>query len=265
MRVCCIASGSSGNCTYVGTDTAHILIDAGLSGKKTREGVESLDITLDDIDGIFLTHEHSDHIKGLGIILRKHDIPVYGTPGTIKAIENTQDLGEYDHSLLHTIEPDEKFILKDINLRPVNIAHDAAQPVGYRIESEGRTFGMITDIGSYTDYTIENMRGVNCMMIEANHDVRMLETGRYPYPLKKRILSDHGHLSNEKAGDFLDTILNDQIESLIIGHLSQENNLPELAYEAVRGEIEMSESKYHANDFPLIVASRTHRSEVIEV
>ena len=86
MRVCCIASGSSGNCTYVGTDTAHILIDAGLSGKKTREGVESLDITLDDIDGIFLTHEHSDHIKGLGIILRKHDIPVYGTPGTIRRI-----------------------------------------------------------------------------------------------------------------------------------------------------------------------------------
>ncbi len=264
MRVCCIASGSSGNCTYVGTDAAHILIDAGISGKKTREGVESLDIKLDEIDGIFLTHEHSDHIGGLGIIMRKYNIPVYGTPGTIKAVMETPEMGEFDHSLLHMIKADERFILKDMSLKPVHIAHDAAEPVGYRIESDGRRFGIITDIGSYNEYTVESMKNVNVMMIEANHDVRMLQTGRYPYMLKKRILSDHGHLCNEKAGDFLDSILNDSMKALIIGHLSQENNLPELAYEAVRAEIETSSSKYHANDFPLIVARRKQRSECIE-
>lgn len=265
MRICCIASGSSGNCTYVGTDASHILIDAGISGKKTREGVESLNLKLNEIDAIFLTHEHSDHIKGLGIILRKFDIPVYGTPGTIDAVMKCTDIGDFDHALLHTVEPDEKFILKDMCIRPVSIAHDAAQPCGYRIENEGRSFGIITDIGSYDEYTIDSMKNLNAMMIEANHDVRMLQTGRYPYMLKKRILSDHGHLSNEKAGDFLDSILNDNIKSLIIGHLSHENNLPELAYEAVRAEIEMSGSKYHANDFPLIVAKRTQRSEIVEI
>ena len=198
------------------------------------------------------------------MIMRKYNIPVYGTPGTIKAVMETPEMGEFDHSLLHMIKADERFILKDMSLKPVHIAHDAAEPVGYRIESDGRRFGIITDIGSYNEYTVESMKNVNVMMIEANHDVRMLQTGRYPYMLKKRILSDHGHLCNEKAGDFLDSILNDSMKALIIGHLSQENNLPELAYEAVRAEIETSSSKYHANDFPLIVARRKQRSECIE-
>lgn len=265
MRLCSIASGSSGNCIYVGSDTTHILVDVGISGKRTREGLERLGVKAEELDGIFITHEHADHISGLGVMARKYGVPIYGTRGTLKAVRNISQIGKIDDSLLQEIEADTKIIVKDLTLNPMRTSHDAAEPVAYRISHGKQKLGIITDLGCYNDYTVEALQGMNALLIEANHDVNMLQVGPYPYYLKKRILGDRGHLSNELSGQLLSRVLNDNMQTIILGHLSKENNLPELAYETVRVEIAMADNQYKANDFPIRVASRSQVSEVVEI
>lgn len=265
MRLCSIASGSSGNCIYAGSDTTHILVDAGISGKRTREGLERLSVKAEELDGIFITHEHADHISGLGVMARKYGIPVFGTRGTLEAVKNSSQVGKIDDSLFREIEADTKIVIKDLTLNPMRTSHDAAEPVAYRISHGKQKLGIITDLGCYNDYTVESLRGMNALLLEANHDVNMLQVGPYPYYLKKRILGDRGHLSNELSGQLLSRILNDNMQTIILGHLSKDNNLPELAYEAVRVEIAMADNRYKANDFPIKVASRSQVSETIEI
>ena len=265
MRLCSIASGSSGNCVYVGSDTTHLLIDVGISAKRIEAGVATLGINLSDIDGIFITHEHSDHINGLGVIARKYGIPIYATSGTIQAIRQTSSLGRIDESLYFSILPDEKYIIKDITLYPMRTSHDAADPVAYKISHDKKKIGIVTDLGCYNDYTIACMQDLDVIYLEANHDINMLQVGSYPYYLKKRILGEKGHLSNEAAGKLLARLLNDHIEAVVLGHLSKENNLPELAYEAVKLELMMSDAGYHDGDFPIYVAKRSEVSQVIEI
>lgn len=265
MRLCSIASGSSGNCVYVGSDTTHLLMDVGVSGKRTEAGLEALGLTMRDIDAICITHEHADHISGLGVLARKYGVPVYATKGTLEAIRNSSSLGQIDESLFRVVVPDERCTIKDISLYPVRTSHDAADPVAYRIDHDGRRIGLITDLGCYNDYTVECLRNLDLLYLEANHDVHMLQVGPYPYYLKQRILGKRGHLSNETAGKLLSRLLHDNMQAIVLGHLSKENNLPELAYESVRVEITMSDTGYSGNDFPLYVAKRDTVSEAIEV
>lgn len=265
MRLCSIASGSSGNCIYAGSDTTHLLIDAGISGKRIEAGVASLGLELSEIDGIFITHEHADHISGLGVLARKYGIPIYGTRGTVDAIKQTASLGYIDDSLFHCIVPDEKCIIKDIALYPMRISHDAAEPVAYRINHDKKKIGILTDLGCYNNYTIACMQDLDVLYLEANHDINMLQVGPYPYYLKQRILSDRGHLSNEACGRLLGELLNDHIQAVVLGHLSKENNLPELAYETVKVEIMMSDAGYRDGDFPIYVAKRSEVSQMIEI
>ena len=265
MRLCSIASGSSGNCVYVGSDTTHLLMDVGISGKRTEAGLAELGLTMKDIDAICITHEHADHISGLGVLARKYGVPIYATRGTVEAIRKTSSLGQIDESLFRVIVPDERCIIKDIALYPVRTYHDAADPVAYRIDHDGRRIGLITDLGCYNDYTVECLRNLDLLYLEANHDVHMLQVGPYPYYLKQRILGERGHLSNESAGKLLSRLLHDNMQAIVLGHLSKENNLPELAYESVRVEVTMSDTEYSGNDFPLYVAKRDVVSEVIEV
>lgn len=265
MRLCSIASGSSGNCVYVGSDTTHLLMDVGISGKRTEAGLAELGLTMKDIDAICITHEHADHISGLGVLLRKYEVPVYATKGTLEAIRNTSSLGKIDESLFRVVAPDERCTIKDISLYPVRTSHDAADPVAYRIDYDGRRIGLITDLGCYNDYTVECLRNLDLLYLEANHDVHMLQVGPYPYYLKQRILGERGHLSNETAGKLLSRLLHDNMQAIVLGHLSKENNLPELAYESVRVEVTMSDTAYKGSDFPLYVAKRDEVSEVIEV
>ncbi len=265
MRLCSIASGSSGNCVYVGSDTTHLLMDVGISGKRTEAGLAKLGLTMKDIDAICITHEHADHISGLGVLSRKYGVPVYATRGTLEAIRNTSSLGKVDESLFRVITPDERCTVKDISLYPVRTSHDAADPVAYRIDYDGRRIGLITDLGCYNDYTVECLRNLDLLYLEANHDVHMLQVGPYPYYLKQRILGKKGHLSNESAGKLLSRLLHDHMQAIVLGHLSRENNLPELAYESVRVEVTMSDTAYSGSDFPLYVAKRDEVSEVIEV
>lgn len=265
MRLCSIASGSSGNCIYVGSDATHLLVDVGISGKRTESGLNSLGISARDLDGILITHEHADHISGLGVLARKYEIPIYATPGTIDAIQNSSSLGKIDRELFREVKADEKLIIKDLTVNPMRISHDAAEPVAYRIGYGNKKVGICTDLGIYNDYTVECLRGMDALLIEANHDVNMLQVGPYPYYLKQRILGDRGHLSNENSGRLLSRIIHDKLQAIILGHLSKENNLPELAYEAVRMEITMGNNPYNANDFNLQVANRSEVSPVIHM
>lgn len=265
MRLCSIASGSSGNCIYVGSDATHLLVDVGISGKRTEQGLNSLGVTATELDGILITHEHADHISGLGVIARKYDVPIYATSGTIDAILNSGGIGEVDESLFHEVKADEKLTIKDLTVNPMRISHDAAQPVAYRISYGTKKVGICTDLGVYNDYTVECLKGMDAVLLEANHDVNMLQVGPYPYYLKQRILGERGHLSNENSGRLLSQILHDGMENIILGHLSKENNLPELAYEAVRMEITMGDNPYNANDFRIQVANRSEPSPVVNI
>ncbi|NBH26303.1 MBL fold metallo-hydrolase [Lachnospiraceae bacterium] len=275
MRICSIASGSSGNCIYVGSDATHLLVDVGISGKRTEAGLKELDLSMRDIDGVFITHEHADHVAGLGVLGRKYNMPIYATKGTIEAIKRNSSLGEIPEELFMLVSADEKIIIKDLVCNPMKISHDAAEPVAYRISHGKKKVGIITDLGTYDDYTVESLKGMDALLLEANHDVNMLQVGPYPYHLKKRILGERGHLSNEMAGQLLCSLLHEKLQAVILGHLSKENNLPELAYEAVRVEVAMDKVRREeegmggdgmkARDFPMYVASRSEPSRVIHI
>lgn len=265
MRMCSIASGSSGNCIYVGSEATHLLVDVGISGRRTQSGLNALGITGKDLDGILITHEHTDHICGLGVMARKYEVPIYATKETIEAMKQCTSLGKIDASLFREVEEDKKLIIKDLTVNPMRISHDAARPVAYRIGYGNKRVGICTDLGVYNDYTVECLRGMDAVLIEANHDVNMLQVGPYPYYLKQRILGERGHLSNENSGKLLSRILHDNMQAIVLGHLSKENNLPELAYEAVRMEITLGDNPYHANDFYIQVAGRSEISPVINI
>ena len=265
MRLCSIASGSSGNCIYVGSECAHVLVDIGISGKKMETGLNSLELTGRDIDGILITHEHSDHIKGLGVIARRYGIPIYATGGTVDAMVRSGSLGKIPEGIFHEIREDEPFLIKDLKVKPFTISHDAAQPVGYRLECGAHSVGIATDLGKYNDYIIENLQDLDALLLEANHDIRMLQVGKYPYYLKQRILGDRGHLSNENAGRLLCRLLHDNMKAIFLGHLSRENNYEELAYETVCSEVTLGDNPYKSKDFKIQVAKRDFASEAVTI
>lgn len=265
MRLCSIASGSSGNCIYVGSETTHFLVDVGISGKRIEAGLNELGLSGRDLDGILITHEHADHISGLGVMSRKYGIPIYASKGTIEAMKETAGLGNIDPDLFIEVEADRKKTVKDLVIHPMKISHDASDPIAYRINYGSQKVAICTDLGVYNDYTVECLRGLDALLIEANHDVNMLQVGPYPYYLKQRILGNRGHLSNENCGRLLSRILHDKMKAISLGHLSKENNMPELAYEAVRMEITMGDNPYNANDFNIQVAKRQEVSPVIQI
>lgn len=263
MRLCSIASGSSGNCIFAGSENHHILIDAGISGKRIREGLEQLGVKPEEVGGIFVSHEHADHIQGIGVMARRHGLPIYATEKTIRAIQSCSSVGNIDKGLFHVIHPDEPLTMGDLSIEPIRVSHDAADPVMYIVHHEGRSAAVVTDLGKYDNYLIDKLQGVHVLLLEANHDVRMLEMGTYPYPLKQRILSDRGHLSNEASGRFLGELLHDNFEAVVLGHLSKENNYEKLAYETVRLEVTLGDNPYKGSDFPMYVAKRDEPSHCI--
>ena len=265
MRLCSIASGSSGNCIYVGNNNTHLLIDAGISGKRVEQGVNELQLSSRDIDGILITHEHTDHIQGLGVLARRYGIPLYMTGGTADAILRGGKIGKIPEGLIHEICEDEPFFVKDLKICPFTIPHDAAQPVGYRLESGDKAVAVATDMGRYSEYIVDHLQNLDALLLEANHDVRMLQVGKYPYHLKQRILGDRGHLSNENAGRLLCRLLHDKLQGIFLGHLSQENNYEQLAYETVCAEITLGDNPYKSRDFRIEVAGRHAISNIIVV
>jgi phosphoribosyl 1,2-cyclic phosphodiesterase len=260
-----IASGSSGNCIMVGTDRTTLLVDAGISKKRITEGLKEADINPSDLDGILITHEHIDHVKSLGVLSRAYDIPIYATDATSRQLTYMKkQLGDFDYELFSEVRPDEPFYIGDIQITPHAIWHDAADPVCYTFTSAGRKVGIATDLGDYDDYIVNALKDSDALLIESNHDVRMLQVGPYPYNLKQRILGKRGHLSNEVSGQLIRRLLNDHIHCIMLGHLSDKNNFPELAYETVAGELIGNGFTDNMDDFGLTVASRSSVGKLYE-
>lgn len=265
MRLCSIASGSSGNCIYTGTDHTHLLIDTGISKKRIEEGLKKLDIKGNELNGILITHEHSDHIQGLGVMSRKYHVPIFATQGTIDGIRACKSLGSIPDELLNPICVDKPFVLGDVVIEPFTISHDARQPCAYRINDRDKkkSAAVATDLGTYNEYTINHLKDLDALVLEANHDIHMLEVGPYPYPLKRRVMGDKGHLSNELSGRLLCDILHENLKSVTLGHLSKENNYAELAYETVKLEVTFGDNPYKGEDIPIKVAKRDCMSDII--
>lgn len=263
MRLCSIASGSSGNCIYAGDEHTHLLVDAGISKKRVEEGLKELDVKGEELGGILVTHEHIDHIQGLGVFCRKYKTPIYATKGTIEGIRKCSSLGKLPEGILHEIEIDKTFALGTLSIHPFAISHDANEPSGYRIEDGDKKVAVATDLGTYDEYIVENLRDLNGVVLEANHDIHMLEVGPYPYPLKRRVMGEKGHLSNELSGRLLCDILHDELQSVILGHLSKENNYEQLAYETVKLEITLGDNPYKGEDIPIMVAKRDTVSDIV--
>ena len=265
MDFCSIASGSSGNCIYVGSDQASVLIDTGISRKRIVDGLHEIDRKPEELKGILITHEHSDHIKGLGVMSRKYHIPIYATAGTIDGIRNSSSLGQIDEDLFHTIRADGKFQIEDLEVEPFAISHDAAEPVAYRLDNQEKSVAVVTDLGYYDEQIVSHLKDLDGVLLESNHDIHMLQVGTYPYYLKQRILGDKGHLSNERAGQLLTRLIHDDLQAVLLGHLSKENNMPELAYEAVRVEMTMADEGIAVRDLPMQVARRNEVTPVIHI
>lgn len=262
MKLCSIASGSSGNCIYVGNENTNLLVDVGVSGKRVEAGLVSIDVDPKTLHGILVTHEHSDHISGLGVMARRYQVPIFATAETINAILHTKSVGRIPEELLQIIEPDTSFVINDMQVNPFAISHDAANPVAYTFEHDGKKIGVATDLGTYSEYTVKNLTGCESLLIEANHDINMLQVGAYPYVLKRRILGDRGHLSNDNSGRLLCDIFHKGLKHIVLGHLSKENNYPDLAFETVKYELESYQSDILA-ECNMFVANRDEPSQMI--
>lgn len=262
VKFCPLVSGSSGNSTYIGTKHTHILIDAGVSCKQIVEHLNELHVNPADLDAIFVTHEHIDHIKGVGVLSRKYDIPVYATPGTWEGIGST--VGEFSHKNMRYVYKDEQCVINDICVKPFEIPHDTIEPVAYSVFAEDKKMTVATDIGHITDTIKENVYESDVLLLEANHDIEMLKNGSYPWPLKKRILGDKGHLSNVAAGETLSELMSGKTKFAFLGHLSNENNEPHLAYETVEKILEKNGVKV-GTYFKLDMAARYSNSLAVEL
>lgn len=255
IKFCNLYSGSSGNSTYIEYNNTRILIDAGVSCQKIVKGLAELDVTLDMIDGILITHEHLDHTKGLTIISKKFNTPIYATQKTWAQMSPLK-LPEYNHVLFTA---NEDFSIKDLNISPFTIPHDAADPCAFNILAGNKKMTVATDIGHINTEVYDKLTGSDVLLLESNYDPNTLTYGHYPYFLKKRIASDFGHLSNESASKVIKKLYDDSgVNNIILGHLSKENNFPELAYQTVVNEFGSIPEKLH-----LSVAARDKIDEVL--
>ena len=252
FNFCSLYSGSSGNSLFVESENTKLLVDAGVSSKKIETALTNLEIDPSSINGILITHEHSDHIKGLGTFAKKFNLPVYVNQKTLDAMPNQKD--KISEKNIKIIKNEEKFEIGDLKIKPFSIPHDAANPCGFNIIHDNKKISIATDIGHMTNGIIKNLEDSIFIMLEANYDPEVLKFSKYPYILKSRIAGPTGHLPNEMAGKTIAHLLNSGLQQAILGHLSKESNFPELAYKTVIDEV--ISSNYDENSLKLSVASR---------
>ena len=230
LEVVMLASGSTGNATFIHCGRQNILIDAGISFRRIDKGLQSLGYTVHDLDGIFITHEHSDHISAIPMLLKKTDLPIYTTKGTWQAMG--EKVSAYEHRFVQLCR---RNIIGNISVNPFSISHDAVNPVGYTICGQGKKITLATELGFVTDEVRVAMDDSDILILEANHDVQMLQCGPYPPALRNRVLSNRGHLSNEGAGWALANMKRSAGVQVILAHRSQNNNTPKLVWDTVTG------------------------------
>ncbi len=227
MRYCILASGSKGNSIFIETDHVRVLIDVGLTARQIETRLKSIDVAPETINAIVLTHDHNDHVRGVGVFARRFGVPVYGHPETL---DNITHLFRGQETLQPWMQD---FTIADLHFTPFPLSHDSIPTVGYTITHQNRRLVICTDLGVVTPVVKEQVARANALLLESNHDPELLMRGPYPWHLKERIASRVGHLSNHNAGVLLREVLNGSIQRVILGHLSEENNRPELALETV--------------------------------
>lgn len=262
LRFAPLFSGSSGNAIYVGCDGAHLLIDAGVSGSRVVKALESVGVAPGELNGILVTHEHADHIQGVGVLSRKYDLPVYATEGTWAAMEGK--IGAVSAKNICFIEPEINFFLGPIEIMAFSTPHDAAASVGYAFELEHSRFALATDVGCVREGWLKHVMGADAVLLESNYDPDMLKAGPYPYDLKKRILSKRGHLSNDDAGETAAQLIKAGARQVVLGHLSKENNFPQLALRSTEAAL-MAEGIEIGRDADVRVALRDEPTGVFSV
>lgn len=261
MKFCSLYSGSSGNSIFIASDNTKVLIDAGLAGKKIDDALKHIGEESSSIDGIFITHEHIDHIKGVGVLSRKYDIPIYANDNTWAVME--KNIGKIKEHNIRIMDRRSSITINDLEIRSFNIPHDAIAPVGYTVSSAGKNASVVTDFGVFTEEIKDNIIDSDIILLESNHDVNMLRMGPYPYKLKLRVLGENGHLSNEDCGSAIVSLLkNDKKKQIVLGHLSGTNNHPDLAYQTVVDVLSANGIR-PGDDVILQLASRHNPSEII--
>lgn len=256
---CNLYSGSSGNSSLIKTENTKILIDAGVSSKKIETALSNLNIDPSSLDGILITHEHTDHVQGLGTFVKKFNVPVYVNSKTLDAMPKQKDKMPTDN--IKNFNINEKFEIGDLKIDSFSIPHDAVNPCGFNIYKGNQKISIATDIGHMTKDVIKHLEDSIFILLESNYDPEVLRYSRYPYLLKTRIAGPDGHLPNEVAGQTIAHLLQSGLKQATLGHLSKESNFPELAYKTVVDEI-ISSSNYNENSLKLSVASRDVPDEV---
>jgi metallo-beta-lactamase domain protein len=261
IKFCSLYSGSSGNCYYINIDGNRILLDVGKSLKKIREALEGLDENIENIDAILITHEHSDHIQGLKMLCKKHDINIYMTDKTKSEIQCLVDTINEENIV--TFKAGDKFDIGCANIKSVKISHDAIDPVMYTFKDKNdNKISIFTDVGEITDTILENIKGSKLAVIEANYEENLLRLSRYPSYLKKRIMGKYGHLSNEEAGFLAKELVKNGTKKILLGHLSKENNTDIIAYQTIQNELNfLKEELGEEIDFDLIEVQVLGREE----
>ncbi len=265
MRFRTIASGSNGNCVYIEEGDIRCLVDAGISAKSIKEGLSDLNVRPEELTGILVTHAHSDHIRGLQVFLKHYSTPIYGTAETLAEIHVLDRDKVIPEKCYHTISTWQPFALECATVLPIATKHDSVGSCGYRFDIGDFSVAVLTDLGSYDEQTVEALQNLDGILIESNHDTKMLEVGPYPYVLKRRILGDYGHLSNDRCASLVTKILHPGLKFILLGHISEENNLPELALMTVKQAINADPGPFHDTDFRIEAASRYAPSDIFEL
>ena len=260
IRFCTLFSSSSGNSVFLSNGQTSILIDAGVSAAKITNALETIGVSPKDIDAIFVTHEHSDHTSGINVLVRKFGISLYANSATLSKMETA--LKGVEPSLIHPITTGESVAVGSVSVRSFKIPHDAAEPVGYTVTLDGKKYGIATDTGCITKPMLSALAHCEAVVIESNHDENMLLSGAYPYILKKRILSDNGHLSNENCAWLATQLALWGTKRIVLGHISENNNTVEKAY--LVSENKLLENNFEiGKDVYLTVAEKNQITEII--
>ena len=238
MKFCSLYSGSTGNSLFVQGNETKILVDAGVSAKKITEALTSINVDIKEINAIIVTHEHIDHIRSIGTLSKKYNIPIYANLGTWNGIDNEKTVTKIEDKNYFKIG--EEFEIGDLKIKPFSTSHDAMDSCGFSIENDGKKISIATDLGEMTKEVMDGIRKSKFMLLESNYEPELLKFCSYPYAIKSRIAGNKGHLSNSDAGKTISKLIEYGLEKAILGHLSKESNFPELAYKSVVNELMQS-------------------------
>ena len=263
IKFICLASGSSGNCYYLGTDKHGILIDAGIGIRTIKKELKEINVSLSNVCAVFITHDHADHIKAVGHLGEKYNIPVYSTKEIHEGINKSYCMTEKLSTSVHYINKDEPMKIDEFKISAFEVPHDGTDNVGYCIEIGDKIFSFLTDLGHITETAAHYICKANYLILEANYDLEMLRMGPYPKYLKERISGPNGHMSNTDTAEFLAENINENLKYIWLCHLSKDNNHPELAYKTVEWKLK-SKGVIVGKDVQLIALKRSSPSDFYE-